>query len=477
KLPDLSFFDVFGALCYPTNDSENLGKLHPKADIGIFIGYAPSKKAFQIYNRRTRRIVETIHADFDEMTAMASEQRSSGPALNEMTPGPISSGLVPSTSPLTSYVPPSRNKWDFLFQPMFDELLNPPPSVVNQAAEVIAPIAEVIPQVDADSTEKLDFLVDPRTAESSSNQTIITTNAAYQADDLDAYDSDCDELNSAKVTLMANLSHYGSNNLAEERILTTQMKDDNKSTSYAHSVEIKTLKHTLSEHLKEKESLEQKITLLKNDFQKEDSRNIGRELGLEKERVIVCYNCKGEGHMSKQYTKPKRKRDAEWFKDKYMNESQSNTVQNLSLPALQDNMILSVIEQLKTQVVNCTKINQDNKHVNELLTAELERHTQEEAVTLREIVKRVNLLSSASGSKSQDNTKNDRIQQTPRKAKKNKLEDHLRIVRPSLNKKSVVDTKATSSVTNSMSNVNSDLKYATLSKLSSGTQTLAALSI
>nr|GFC54317.1 hypothetical protein [Tanacetum cinerariifolium] len=42
KLPDLSFFYVFGALCYPKNDSENLGKLQPKADIGIFIGYAPS---------------------------------------------------------------------------------------------------------------------------------------------------------------------------------------------------------------------------------------------------------------------------------------------------------------------------------------------------------------------------------------------------------------------------------------------------
>ncbi|GJV09417.1 retrovirus-related pol polyprotein from transposon TNT 1-94 [Tanacetum coccineum] len=50
KLSDLSFFHVFGALCYPTNDSENLGKLQPKADIGIFIGYAPTKKAFRIYN-------------------------------------------------------------------------------------------------------------------------------------------------------------------------------------------------------------------------------------------------------------------------------------------------------------------------------------------------------------------------------------------------------------------------------------------
>nr|GFB95460.1 hypothetical protein [Tanacetum cinerariifolium] len=63
--------------------------------------------------------------------------------------------------------------------------------------------------------EELQFLADPGTAESLSNQNVVTTNAAYQADDLDAYDSDCDELNSAKIALMANLSHYGSDNLAE----------------------------------------------------------------------------------------------------------------------------------------------------------------------------------------------------------------------------------------------------------------------
>nr|GFC93021.1 hypothetical protein [Tanacetum cinerariifolium] len=63
--------------------------------------------------------------------------------------------------------------------------------------------------------EELDFLADPGMAESSSNQTIITTNAAYQADDLHAYDLDCDKLKSAKVALMANLSHYGSDTLAE----------------------------------------------------------------------------------------------------------------------------------------------------------------------------------------------------------------------------------------------------------------------
>nr|GEY98166.1 hypothetical protein [Tanacetum cinerariifolium] len=135
--------------------------------------------------------------------------------------------------------------------------------------------------------EELEFLADPRMTESSSNQNVVTTNAAYQADDLDAYDSDCDELNSAKISLMANLSHYGSDNLAESN---TEITSDSNIISYSQ----------------------------------------------------------------------------------YMNESQYNTSQNSSLPALQDDLILSVIEQLKTQVVNCIKINQDNIQVNELLTAELE---------------------------------------------------------------------------------------------------------
>nr|GFB07217.1 hypothetical protein [Tanacetum cinerariifolium] len=63
--------------------------------------------------------------------------------------------------------------------------------------------------------EELEFLADPGTTESSSNQTVVTNNAACQADDLVAYDSDCDEINSVKIALMANLSHYGSDNLAE----------------------------------------------------------------------------------------------------------------------------------------------------------------------------------------------------------------------------------------------------------------------
>ncbi|GJR12877.1 retrovirus-related pol polyprotein from transposon TNT 1-94 [Tanacetum coccineum] len=98
KKPDLTFFHVFGALCYPTNDSEDLGKLQPTTDIGIFVGYAPSRKWYRIYNKRTRRIMETIH---------------------------ISSGLVPNPIPAKPYVPPTNKELEILFQPMFDKYLEP----------------------------------------------------------------------------------------------------------------------------------------------------------------------------------------------------------------------------------------------------------------------------------------------------------------------------------------------------------------
>nr|GEV76511.1 hypothetical protein [Tanacetum cinerariifolium] len=63
--------------------------------------------------------------------------------------------------------------------------------------------------------KELAFWADPGITEAQATQTVITYNTAYQADDLDAYDSDCNELNTAKVALMVNLSHYGSDDLVE----------------------------------------------------------------------------------------------------------------------------------------------------------------------------------------------------------------------------------------------------------------------
>ncbi|GJY66722.1 retrovirus-related pol polyprotein from transposon TNT 1-94 [Tanacetum coccineum] len=118
---------VFGALCYPTNDSEDLGKLQPTADIRIFVSYAPSRKGYIIYNKRTRQIMKTIHVTFDELTEqMAPLQSSPGPAPNLLTPGPMSSRLVPNPAPAIPYIPPTNKELEMLFQPMFDEYFNLP---------------------------------------------------------------------------------------------------------------------------------------------------------------------------------------------------------------------------------------------------------------------------------------------------------------------------------------------------------------
>ncbi|GJV42311.1 retrovirus-related pol polyprotein from transposon TNT 1-94 [Tanacetum coccineum] len=139
KKPDLSYLHVFGALCYPINDCEDLDKLKPKANIGIFVSYAPAKKAYRIYNKRTRLIIETIHVDFDELTMMASEQFSSGLGPQLLTPGTLSSGLVSNPPSPTLYVLPIKKDWDTLFQPMFDEYFIPPPSVASPVPAIVAP--------------------------------------------------------------------------------------------------------------------------------------------------------------------------------------------------------------------------------------------------------------------------------------------------------------------------------------------------
>ncbi|GKB09317.1 integrase, catalytic region, zinc finger, CCHC-type containing protein [Tanacetum coccineum] len=207
--------------------------------------------------------------------------------------------------------------------------------------------------------EELAFLTDPGILEGQATQTVITHNVVYQADDLDAYDFDCDELNTTKVAFMANLSHYGSDALAEvynhdnvnNNMLNqvvqatpsfeqsnvgnhskTEITSDSNIIPYSHindtlnaelerykeqvkvlkegqnvdlrsndtvsdssaqSVEINHLKQTLLEHLKEKESLMQTVTLLKNDFKKEEYRNIDKEITLEK-RIKQLDNIKAQ---------------------------------------------------------------------------------------------------------------------------------------------------------------------------------------
>ncbi|GJX89783.1 hypothetical protein Tco_0343109 [Tanacetum coccineum] len=170
--------------------------------------------------------------------------------------------------------------------------------------------------------EELAFLADPRITKGQATQTVITHNAAYQADDLDAYDSDYDELNTAKVALMANLSHYGLDVLAE--VYSSDNMDNNM----------------INQDVQARSSSEQSSVV--NHLETE----------ITSDSNIIPYS-------------------------QYVKETQQAAVQNSNSSAQQDALILSVIEQLKTQVINCTKINLDNKSVNDTLTAELERYKEQ----------------------------------------------------------------------------------------------------
>nr|GFD12955.1 hypothetical protein [Tanacetum cinerariifolium] len=120
--PDISFLHVFGALCYPKNDREDIGKLGAKGDIGFFIGYSADSCAYIIYNRQTKKIKETINVSFDELSAIAFEQRSSKPGLQFMTSGQISLGLDLIYAPSTiTTQQQTEGELDLLFEAMYDD--------------------------------------------------------------------------------------------------------------------------------------------------------------------------------------------------------------------------------------------------------------------------------------------------------------------------------------------------------------------
>ncbi|GJX31257.1 retrovirus-related pol polyprotein from transposon TNT 1-94 [Tanacetum coccineum] len=108
RKPNIQYFYVFGSLCYPINDRDDLGKMKLKADICIFIGYSESSRGFHIYNCRTKKIMETIHVKFDELIDMASKCNNLEPEMN-------------CTNFQDSQSIPSKSDLDNLFGPLYEE--------------------------------------------------------------------------------------------------------------------------------------------------------------------------------------------------------------------------------------------------------------------------------------------------------------------------------------------------------------------
>nr|GFD12918.1 retrovirus-related Pol polyprotein from transposon TNT 1-94 [Tanacetum cinerariifolium] len=80
RKPSVTFFHIFGSVCYIVRDGENLDKMKEKGDECIFMGYSTQSRAYRVFNKRTIVIMESIHVNLYELPQMASKQISSDPA-------------------------------------------------------------------------------------------------------------------------------------------------------------------------------------------------------------------------------------------------------------------------------------------------------------------------------------------------------------------------------------------------------------
>ncbi|GKA06586.1 retrovirus-related pol polyprotein from transposon TNT 1-94 [Tanacetum coccineum] len=178
---DISFLHVFGALCYPKNDLEDVGKLGAKGDIGYFIGYSADSCAYRVYNRRTKKIKETMNVTFDELSAMAFEQSISKPRLYGMTSGQISLGLdlTCALSTITTQQP-TEGELDLLFEAMYDDYIGGQPSTAPRTT----PAAQAPPvrQTPTASTKIADTAPTPT---NSSSQATNIPNSSQDVDELE----------------------------------------------------------------------------------------------------------------------------------------------------------------------------------------------------------------------------------------------------------------------------------------------------
>nr|GFA48850.1 hypothetical protein [Tanacetum cinerariifolium] len=178
--PDISFLHVFGALCYPKNNREDISKLGAKGDIGFFVGYSADSCAYRIYNRQTKKIMETMNVSFDELSAMAFEQSSSKPGLN--------------------------SELDSLFEAMYDDYIGGQPSAT---ARTVQPVQEPqVPMYDdyfggqpSATMENVTRAQEPQVRQTSTASTTIAdnvpipTNSSSHATNIPITSQDVDELN------------------------------------------------------------------------------------------------------------------------------------------------------------------------------------------------------------------------------------------------------------------------------------------
>nr|GFB26839.1 integrase, catalytic region, zinc finger, CCHC-type, peptidase aspartic, catalytic [Tanacetum cinerariifolium] len=143
RKPSVKFFHIFFSTCYIVRDGENLDKMKEKGDECIFVGYSTQSRAYRVFNKRIRVIMESIHVNFDELPHMASDQLSSDPATKCQTMALNHDSLSPANKrqahvPQADRTVTTSNELDLLFSLMFDELLNGSSKVVSKSSAIYA---------------------------------------------------------------------------------------------------------------------------------------------------------------------------------------------------------------------------------------------------------------------------------------------------------------------------------------------------
>nr|GEW18712.1 hypothetical protein [Tanacetum cinerariifolium] len=141
KFPLFFWAEAIATTCFTQNHGENLNKMKEKRDACIFVGYSTQLRAYRVFNKRTRVIMEYIHVNFDELPQIASDHVSSDPAPecqrmalehDSLTPGIQCQDNVPQADRTVT----TSNELDLLFSPMFDEFLNGSSKVVSKSSAV-----------------------------------------------------------------------------------------------------------------------------------------------------------------------------------------------------------------------------------------------------------------------------------------------------------------------------------------------------
>nr|GFC55263.1 hypothetical protein [Tanacetum cinerariifolium] len=139
RKPLVKFLHIFGSTCYIVRDGENLDKMKEKGDECIFMGYSNQLRAYRVFNKRTRVIMESIYVNFDELPLMASDHISSDPVPECQTMALNQDSLSPAIQRQENVTQADRtvttsNELDLLFSLMFDELLNGSSKIVFKSS-------------------------------------------------------------------------------------------------------------------------------------------------------------------------------------------------------------------------------------------------------------------------------------------------------------------------------------------------------